>query len=129
MAFSKPPNTPPGLPSGGGATPAPAPPRPATMTLAQASAMGTTQGAPVMQIAKGPPAGSGLPGSGPPPANPGQAQQPPGAPAPGSATTPAAGGPVVANPVVGPHSGKQSVGTHASRSPTKRVNPTHGMAQ
>jgi hypothetical protein len=117
MAFNQPPNTPPGP-----AAP-PAPPTGRSMTLAQASAMGTTQGAPVMQIAKGPPAGSGLPGSGPPPAQPGQDQQPPGV----TATTPAAGGPKVANPVVAPHRGQPSVGTHPSKSPNKQVNPVHGM--
>ena len=114
MPFGAPPSAP--------ATPPPAPPSPAKMTLAQTSAMGTTAGAPVMQTSKGPPNGSGLPGSGPPPAAPGMNQQPQGV-----NTSPPAGA-APARPVVGPHT-TQSVGTHPSRSPNKRVNPAHGMAQ
>lgn len=119
MAFSGPPS-PPAAP--------PAPPSRQSLTLAQASAMGTTQGAPVMQIAKGPPGGSGLPGSGPPPAAPGNAQQPPGVGA--APPAPAAGPPVgvAANPVVAAHA-QPSVGTHLSRSPNKRADPTHGWSK
>ena len=57
MAFNIPPNTPPAPPS----------PAPQAKTLADVSAMGTTQGAPVAQITKGPQ----MPGAGgPTPARP-----------------------------------------------------------
>ena len=104
MASSIPPNVPP-QPQG-------------TKTLADTSAMGTTQGAPVMAISKGP-----IPGSGPPPAMPGNDQAPP------PAAPPANAAPIgdTARPVVGPHMKAQSVGTHPSKSTSKRGNPVHGM--
>jgi hypothetical protein len=55
MAFNTPPNTPPGPPS----------PAPSAKTLADVSAMGTTQGAPVTQVSKGPMM-QGQVGGGPP---------------------------------------------------------------
>ncbi len=87
MAFNIPPNTPPG------------PPQPQAKTLADVSAMGTTQGAPVQQISKGPP----MPGQAP------------------------AGGPVPARPVVAAHAGIPSVGTHPAASPLMQGNPPYGM--
>lgn len=109
MAF----NIPPGLPL---APPAPPKPSPSNMTAAQASAMGTTEGAPATQTSKGPPPGSGLPGAGAPPPMPGMAPQ-----------VPPAGSPTSGRPVVTAHARKHSVGTHASRSPSKRVNPVAKM--
>ena len=104
MASSIPPNVPP-QPQG-------------TKTLADTSAMGTTQGAPVMAISKGP-----IPGSGPPPSMPGNDQAPaPQGPAAGQAPVG-----VAARPVVAPHANTPSVGTHTSKSTHKRGNPVHGM--
>jgi hypothetical protein len=119
MAFNTPPNVPPAPQS---AVAAPSPPTPGKMTLAQFSAMGTTAGAPVAQVSKGPPGGSGQPGSGPPPLQPGQQPQPQ------AINAPPAGGPKPSRPVVGPHGGSRSVGTHASRSPNKQANPVHGLS-
>jgi hypothetical protein len=115
MAF--PPKTPFSGPPAAPAAPA-ATPKLSSMTLAEASAMGTTAGAPAAATSKGPPAGSGLPGSGPPPAMPGQA------PAPA-----AQGAGVTADrPVVAAHFNTPSVGTHPSASPHKQGNPSHGMS-
>jgi hypothetical protein len=93
MAFVSP-NAPPAPPNA-----PPAPVAPPVKTLADVSAQGTTQGAPVAQISKGPP----LPGQAP------------------------AGGPVPARPVVAPHAGMQSVGTHPPAAPQMQGNPTYGM--
>ena len=113
MSFNQPPNTPPGPQA-----PAAPPPPPAARTLADVSAMGTTQGAPVMAISKGP-----LPGSGPPPAMPGN-DQAPAPPAPPAGQAPVG---VAARPVVAPHANTPSVGTHPSKSANKRGNPVQGM--
>ena len=86
------------------------------MTLAEMSAMGTTAGAPALQVSKGPPGGSGLPGSGPAAAMPGSAPPPPANPPMGQP----------ARPVVGSHGGAVSVGTHGTASAAKGANPaTH----
>jgi hypothetical protein len=108
---------PPKMPSGPPAAPA-APPKLSSMTLAEASAMGTTAGAPALSTSKGPPPGSGAPGSGPASALPGQDQQ---GPAP-------IGGPAPNRPVVAAHFDTPSVGTHPSASPRKQSNPPHGMS-
>ena len=100
MAFNQPPNTPPGPQ---------APPVPSgTKTLADVSAAGTTQGAPVTQISKGPPT---MPGQAPAPAVQGAGVAPP-----------------PQRQVVGRHANAPSVGTCQSGSPLKQGNPTHGMA-
>jgi hypothetical protein len=75
-------------------------------TLAQASAAGTTIGAPT-------PLSVGAP--------PPVAVQPPAMP-PIGATAPV-------NPPVAPHVQQQSVGTHQRASPLKRGNPTFGMSK
>ena len=104
MASSIPPNVPP-QPQG-------------TKTLADTSAMGTTQGAPVMAISKGP-----IPGSGPPPSMPGNDQarrhkrRPPD-------KRQSASRPDLSS---APHMNTPSVGTHPSKSVNKRSNPPHGM--
>lgn len=71
------------------------------LTLAQASALGTTPGAPTPMSV--------------------------GAPAPGSTAGQAPVGAPPVNPVVAPHAAAVSVGTHQSASPAKRGNPPHGM--
>jgi len=89
-------------------------PAPKTVTLAEASAAGTTEGAPT-PLSMGAAPGTGLPGTNNP-----APQAPPAAPS--------AGGPP-ANPPVAPHNAQRSVGTHQSRSPNKRGNPTFGMSK
>jgi hypothetical protein len=74
------------------------------LTIANASAAGTTAGAPT-PMSVGPQQDSAV-GSNQPPQG-----VPPGAPPP--------------RPPVAPHAGVQSVGTHPSASFAKRGNPTH----
>lgn len=84
----------------------------APLLLAQASAAGTTVGAPTpLSMGAQPGATAQAPQAGPP-------QGPPQAPP--------AGAP--ANPVVQAHA-QRSVGTHPSQSPQKRGNPTFGMSK
>jgi len=93
-------------PAGAAPPPAGAAVKNGQATLAQASAAGTTIGAPT-------PLSVGAP----PPAP----VQPPAMP-PIGATAPA-------NPPIAPHGQMQSVGTHQSASPLKRGNPTFGMSR
>jgi hypothetical protein len=74
------------------------------LNLANASAAGTTAGAPAPMSLAAPTAPPGTPPVAPPPT-----------------TGPPQRGPVA------PHAGARSIGTHQSRSPNKRANPPHGM--
>lgn len=76
---------------------------PAQMTIANASAAGTTAGAPT-PLSMGPPPGTGLVGSGQAPQKPQAATAPP-----------RVGGPVPTRPPIVAHAGTKSVGTHASK--------------
>lgn len=78
------------------------------LTLANASAAGTTAGAPT-PLSMGPETGSA----------PAPAAPQPGQPPVGKA----------ANPPVAPHAAIPSVGTHKTASPSKHENPAHGMAE
>ena len=106
----------------------PAPPQnPKQLTLANASAASTTQGAPVAQISKGPPVAPGGGAASPPPGS-GLPSNPPAPPVPPpSANIPAAGTPAPGRAPVAPHVQMPSFGTHSSASPEKRGNPTAQM--
>jgi hypothetical protein len=102
---------PPSSPAGSAA---PAPVKPKYKTLAEVSAMGAAV-APAGATPMGPASNA------PQPQNP-QPQAPPV-----QAATAPVGAPTPARPVVAPHGAAKSIGTHASRSPNKRLNAPHGM--
>jgi hypothetical protein len=80
------------------------------LTIAQASAAGTTAGAPT-PMSVGPQQNTAVGSNQPQQGAPAGAPQPPQPPQ--------------GRPSVAPHAGVQSVGTHPSASPFKRANPVH----